>query len=114
MEPMRPDEHPGAKALDDVAYRVALEDRVEVLDLVVRAETIETESTARGHRHRAGLVTPDECPDALSVNVDMHGGWRPHLPPARQPCPVSSGNAGAASVGESLHGAVRIGQPALR
>ena len=110
-EAVRPDEHPAAEALDDVALGVELEDRVDVLDPAVEAEAIDSEATAGGHRHGTRLVASDESPDALPVDVDVHGSRRSHLAAAGQPCPITAGDARAAAIRQSFDRAVRIGQP---
>ena len=77
-------------------------------ELAVWIHTVETEAAAPCCRHRAGLVASDEGPDTLTVDVHVHGGRRSHLPPAWKPGPLPSRNARAASVRQSLDGAIRI------
>ena len=108
MHPVRPNEHLGAKAFDDVALRIELVDRVVRLELAVGIHAVETEPTAPCGRHRAGLVASDQGPDALSVDVDVHRSRRSHLAAARKLCPFTSRSARAASIRQSPHRAVWI------
>jgi hypothetical protein len=110
MEPVWPNEHPAAEAFDDLTFWVELEDRIDVLDLVVRAEAVDPKAAAGGHRHRAGLVASDDGPDAFTVNIDIDGSGRSRRPA----CPLTSRNERTASICQSLDGPVRIGQPGLR
>src|SRR5262249_54230688 len=109
MEPVRPDEHPTAEAFDDLALGIELEDAIDVLELVVRAEAIDSKAATGGQRYGTGLVAADHGPEAFPVDIDIDGcgrsGWSTG--------PLGSGNEGAASVGESFHGAVGIGYSGL-
>ena len=114
VQPVRPDEHPGTEALDDVALCVEFVDRVDVLDAAVRVEAVDAEAPAVGNGHRIGLIASDEGPDAFSVDVHVHRRRRSHLASARQPRPVAAGHHQATAIRQSLHGTIRIRQPALR
>src|SRR5262245_44784477 len=82
MHPVRPDEHLGAKAFDDVALRIEFVDRVVRLELAVRIHAVETEPPAPCGRHRARLIAADKGPDTFSVNVNLNRSWRAHVPAA--------------------------------
>src|SRR5216684_2113873 len=60
MHPVWPDEHPGAKAFDHVAFRIELVDRIVRLELAVRIHAIEAEPAASRGGHRARLVASDK------------------------------------------------------
>ena len=114
VQPVRPDEHARAEALDDVALRVEFVDRVDVLDPAVLVEAVDAEPAAVGQRHRVGFVASDERPDALAVDVDVHRCRRPHLASARKPRPLAAGHHRAAAIRQSLHRTIRVRQSALR
>src|SRR5260370_42173651 len=72
MHPVRPDEHPGAKTFDHVAFRIELVDRVVRLELTVRIHAVEAEPAAPCGGHRARLVPRDHRPDTLYLAVNLH------------------------------------------
>src|SRR5215204_3416452 len=108
MQPVRPNEHLGAKTFDHVALRVEFIDGVVRLERPVRIHAVETESTSQGGRHRARLVTADKGPDAFSIHVDMHRSRWSHLPAAGKSRPFTSRNAGAGSIRQSPDRTIRI------
>src|SRR5688572_5346934 len=78
VEPVRPDEYPGAKAFDDVPFRIELIDGVEVFDFAVPIETVDAEPSTVRDRDRVCFIASDECPDALTVHIDVHRRWWSH------------------------------------
>src|SRR5260370_20538118 len=88
MHPVWPDEHPGAKTFDHVAFRIELVDRVVRLELAVRIHAIETEPAASCGGHPAPLVASDKGPDTFSLDVNPHPSPRGPFPPPPEISPL--------------------------
>src|SRR3954447_6788938 len=110
---MGPDEHLGAKALDDITFRVELVDRVVRLQFAIGQHAIDAEPATSRDGERACFIAADEGPDALAVDVDVDRSRRAHFPATRQPRPFASQNAWATAVRQSPHRAIRVVRGAL-
>ena len=110
MEAVRPDEQSAAELFDDISLGIEFENRIDILDLVVRPQAVDAETAALRKGYGARFVATDKRPDALAVDVDIHGSRRPR----RSFRPFAARYERPAPVREPSYGAVRIGQPALR